>query len=82
MYISLFGKKAEESLKRDCFDLGEICALIIDFIKSSMIKVDDLTVGDRVVGVKVPGIKSHHYQIIYIDAHQNNILYTYQAPQE
>jgi len=82
MYISLFGKKGEESLKRDCFDLGEICALIIDFIKSSMIKVDDLTLGDRVVGVKLPGIKSHHYQIIYIDAHQNNILYTYQAPQE
>ena len=81
MYISLFGKKAEESLKRDCFDIGEICEIIIDFIKCSMIKVDDLTLGDRVIGVKIPGTKSH-YHIIYKDAHSNNILYTYQAPQK
>lgn len=81
MYISLFGKKAEESLKRDCFDLGEICMIMIDFIKSSMIKVDDLTLGDRVIGVKIPSTKSH-YHIIYKDAHINNILYTYQAPQD
>jgi len=81
MYISLFGKKAEESLKRDCFDLGEICMIMIDFIKSSMIKVDDLTLGDRVIGVKIPATKSH-YHIIYRDAHINNILYTYQAPQD